>query len=150
MLRFSGNGTLQPSSAQGVIHVYDSANVAIALELDHLAPIANTVLIEVLDSGQSPVSAATIHTVAILEGITILDSWDITTTDGTVSLPVTLTRPGTLEVTVTMAEQLWVREASNQTQWTVLGVTSISLDLPALSIDQGTRLGCTMVQRHSG
>ncbi len=139
-LFFERNGVLMESEFNGSIEVFDLLSVNLDLNDNLVAPSSAGLTISVLDSGSQGIFGVSVHSLVTLNGTVILDSVNITSSDGTITFILSLDSPGGLVVTASVPMQEWLLEVTNQTTHTVLGDTTLVLSLPGLPIEQGLNL----------
>ena len=109
---------------------------------EHLvAPVNDTIEIELQDNSSNPIDGVQIHTVVMLNGVVLYDSDDTTNVFGQVNLPLTFSEPGLLIVHVDLSSQGWLLATSCSVNDTVTAATTLTITIPGMPIEQGSTLG---------
>ncbi|MHA2425446.1 MAG: hypothetical protein ACXAEF_11710, partial [Candidatus Thorarchaeota archaeon] len=121
--------------------VYETPTISISLTGGSIAQSLDSIVITVLDSSSNPIDGILVDTLVVLNSMTILDVSNTSLMDGTISLSVPLSSPGSLEVTATISSQSWLYYSVEIDSFTVYGLTQITIDTNGLPVDQTSVVG---------
>jgi prenyltransferase beta subunit len=125
------------SESKEIADVFEQPEIHLSLQNTAIAPLTNLLLIHVMDSSGTPVDAITLHISIWLNEILILDSTNITDSNGNTSVSVLLVEPGELEIYVSMVQQQYLLTAQGISMSPVLASTTLEVNLSGLPISQG-------------
>ncbi len=120
-----------------IVDVFEQPEIYSSLQNVAIAPLTNLLLVHVMDSSGTPVNSVTLHISIWLNEIPILDSTNITDSNGNTSVLMSLVEPGELEICVSMAQQDHLLAAESSLISSVLASTTIEINLSGLPISQG-------------
>ncbi|MHA2371398.1 MAG: prenyltransferase/squalene oxidase repeat-containing protein [Candidatus Thorarchaeota archaeon] len=138
---FSGDGSLTYSESRGLIYVYELPVISIMIPSTISAPSTVTITILIEDNNQIGLDSISTDTNVILNGISILDTSNITDANGLYTLTLRISRPGTLSIIVIVPVQGWIQSWSETLEITVQGITTIILTTPQQAMAQGSAVG---------
>ncbi|MFW9887732.1 MAG: hypothetical protein ACFFER_06085 [Candidatus Thorarchaeota archaeon] len=148
---FRGQNNIGASSRQQSLYeaaaAFQSEDVYERPSIDVLVPLGQecsslvTVIISLSDHHGLGISDATVRTIFTINGQLLLDFWNSTKGDGTVTLMIQVFEPGMLATSASVSSQGWLLSASDTSTDIILGNTDISLTTPGLPIEQGTPVG---------
>ncbi|MFX1330385.1 MAG: hypothetical protein ACFE9W_02415 [Promethearchaeota archaeon] len=148
---FRGQNSISASSGQQTWYdaaaasqsadVYEHPNIDALVPLGQESSSLVTVIISLSDHRGLAISDATVRTIFTINGQILLDVWNSTQGDGTITLLIQIFEPGTLSTSATVSSQGWLLSASAASTDVILGSTAISLTTPGLPIEQGTPVG---------
>lgn len=140
-ITFLGNQSLEGSLTTGSIDVFETPIITIELPEDPIAPTTRNLIITIFDNSSTPLEGVPVHCLVTLNGSIILNDFQVTLADGSITLVCGLDNPGQLILTATVSAQSWLLYSSVQDSTFVNGATSLSISIPGQPVEQGSIVG---------
>ncbi|MBD3406889.1 MAG: hypothetical protein GF411_12300 [Candidatus Lokiarchaeota archaeon] len=120
------------------IAVYDTPLLSVSVSDELVAPSVINSIILVQDSNLHPIGLVSVNIEVQLDGQVIETYSNQTDSQGEIILTINVENPGVLSIFSTLTSQGYLRFRSNETQYDILGSTTLTLTTPTQPISQGT------------